>query len=304
MKSLINKIIAIAILIGASSICGYSQIRDIRHNLSRFDAIEASDGFEVSIKKSDSHSIRMSVDDAIESYVECYVKSGVLHIGLDKKKVPKDVKKLYKGKNSDGPRLEATVSMPVLKSLTLNDDSEFVSSGNQSGDIFTLVMNGSSKAKGLSVVSRTVNVTVGKNAVLSDASVTAEGDLTVTTDGKAEVSIKCAAENLTLSLAGNSVSSIEGKIEKDITVSAAGSAKLGLSGKAEALSVTGKSTSAAVDASELKVPGCVITVTGTSVILPASDSLELDLGKGAEVTYAGDPVVKLVKIQNATVLRK
>ena len=96
MKSLIGKGLAAVILIAASAAYGHSQTRSVEHDLSPFEAIEASDGFKVSITRSDSYGIKLTVDDALESYVESYVKAGVLHIGLDGKNLPKDVKKQYK----------------------------------------------------------------------------------------------------------------------------------------------------------------------------------------------------------------
>ena len=167
MKSLIIKTAAVLALTMVSAISGFAQTRPIEHEFSPFDAIEASNGFKVSTVANDNYGVKLTVDDALESYVECYVRSGVLHIGLDDKSIPKDIKRQYKGRNSEEPTLIAVVYMPTLKSLTLNDESEFVNSKNLSGDRFSLTMSGSSKINDLKVVAKIVSLNLAKNAKLA-----------------------------------------------------------------------------------------------------------------------------------------
>ena len=303
MKSLIIRAASVVILIMTSVFSGFAQTRSIKHDFSPFDAVEASDDFKVSTTACDNYGVKITVDDALESYVECYVRSGVLHIGLDDKNIPKDIRRQYKGRNSGDPTLVAVVYMPTLKSLTLNDDSEFINSSNLSGDNFTLTMSGGSRIADLKVVARTVSINISKNAKLSNANVTTEGDLSLSTDGKSVVTMNCAAENLAFSAAGSSEINLTGNIEKKVTATIASSSKTTLSGAAETLDINGKGISSKVDASGFKVSDSVLSISGAEVKVSASNSIELDLGKGAEVSYSGDPTVKIVKIQNASVLR-
>ena len=97
---------------------------------------------------------------------------------------------------------------------------------------------------------------------------------------------------------------MNGTIEKKATVATAGSAKVTMSGSAKDLEINGKSVSSKVDASIFKVEKAVVSVTGTFVDIAPSESLELDLGKASEVNYSGDPAIRIVKIQNSSVLRK
>lgn len=304
MKSFIYKSFAVAISIAASVVTGFSQTRSVEHDLSPFEAIEASNGFKVTVSRSDLYGVKLTIDDALESYVDCYVKAGVLYLSLDEKKVPKDVKKQYKGRNSGDPTLVAVVYMPVLKSLTLNDESEFYNSGNLSGDSFSLSMTGNSKTSDLKIVSKTVSVTIGKNARLANANVSAEGDFTFSADGKSTAVVTCAAENLNLNISGSSEINLSADIEKKTAITTAGSSKASVSGNSNELSITGKSISSKIDASLFKVSSAVLSTTGTTADIAPEKSLELDLGKGTEISYSGDPAVKIVKIQNATVTRR
>ena len=300
----IVSIIAVAILIMASVISGRSQTRSVEHDFSPFDAIEASDGFKVSTSQSDSYSVKLTVDDALESYVECYVKAGTLHIGLDEKNVPRDLKKQYKGKNSGDPTLVAIVYMPSLKKLILNDNSEFFNSSNLSGESFTLALNGTSKIADLKVVAKTIDIALTKNAKLTNANLSAEGDATINMDSKTTATLSCAAENLILTTAGSSDLTLSANIEKKAVLYVSGTAKLTMSGSANALEVNGKATSAKIDAHALQAETANLVVSGTSMSVAVAQAIEFDLGKGTEVTYSGDPTVKIVKIQNASVLRE
>ena len=154
MKSMIIKTLGAATLMMASAIAGFSQTRSVEHDFSPFDAIEASSGFKVSTTASDSYAVKLTIDDILESYVECYVKGGVLHISLDDKSIPKDLKRQYKGRNSADPTLVAIVYMPTLKSITLNDNSEFFNSPNFSGDNFNVTLNGTSKISDMKIVAK------------------------------------------------------------------------------------------------------------------------------------------------------
>ena len=294
MKSLICKVLLAAALITASNISGLSQTRSKEHDLSPFEGIEASDGFKVSITTGDRYSAKLTMDDALESYVQCYVKAGVLHLELDRKGMSKDLKKSYKGKNSSEPTLVALVTMPALKALTLNDDSQFFSSGKiEVGDL-VINMTGSSAANNLSITGKSLVLSAAKNAKFTNVSVDVEDALSVSTDGKAAVAIDGQAKEISIIGGGSSDINIKCEVED----------KISLSGKAPSLELSGKGTTAKVDASALKTGKAIVALTGVSADVSPVESIELDLGRGAEVSFSGDPSVSIVKIQSASVLRK
>ncbi|MBR5661183.1 MAG: DUF2807 domain-containing protein [Bacteroidales bacterium] len=304
MKTLVNNLLVIVICIIASTVCASSQTRSKEHSLSPFEGIEASDGFRVSITNGNTYNVKLTMNDALESYVECYVKGGVLHLGLDSKKVPKDFKKLFKGKNSPELTLIAIVTMPVLKSLTLNDESEFYSASDLAVGDLAITMSGSSEVNNLKIFGKSLELNVAKNARFTNASVKMENDVKVTTDVKGGVTMECDAANIKITGGGSSEINIKGSVDENIAVSTTGSSKITLAGKAKAIEVGGKATSSKVDASALEVETAVMSIIGVDVDVWSSKSLELDLGKGSEVTFAGDPLIKIIKIQSASVLRK
>lgn len=300
MKSLVNKTLAIATLLIASAFSAFAQTRTIEHEYSPFDGVVASNGFKVTIAQSDNYAAKLTVDDVLESYVQCYVKANVLYLGLDDKNIPKEVKKMYKGKDAPEPTLSAIVYIPILNSLTLNDNSQFFNTGTLSAENFSLFLNGTTAINNLNVVAKTAVLSVAKNAKLTNANVRTEGNIAVAGDGKGMMTLEYAAENLDVNTTGSADLVINGNAET-VTVNSANSAKTAVSGDAKSLVVTGKGT---VDASNLKVDEAKLNTNGATVKVNASKELELDLGKGSDVQYDGDPAIKIVKIQSSSVTRK
>ena len=304
MKSFIHRSLMMVILTIASTLCLFSQTRSISHKLSPFTGIEATDEFKVSITKSDDYLAKLTIDDDLESYVQCYVKGGVLHIGLDEKKVPKDLKKKYKARNSNGPTLVANVQLPLLKSLTLQDEAEFSCAGEIASQDLTFNLGGSSSAGKLRITGKTFKLTVDKNARFLESRVTVEDDLIISCDSKGKADIEYRAENLQVDNGGSGEVVLKGSADQKVSVNASGSSKTTLSGSSDKLDVAGKGSSASVDASSLEVDSASLSISGISASVKARKNLELDLGRGAEVSFSGNPEINIVKIQSASVLRK
>lgn len=300
VKSLLTSIAAVAL---ASSATATAQTRTIEHEYSEFDAISASSDFKVTMVEREGYNAKFKVSDALESYVLCYVKAGTLYIGIDEKAIPKEVKKTFKGKNSEGSVLEATVYVPVLNSITLSDDCTFTSNGDLKSDNFNLNLSGGSSIANLNVEAGSAVITVGKKSKLSSFNVKATDKLTVNADGSAEAVIECSAKELNVNNSGSANLAINGQSES-ISVITAGSAGLSLCGKTTSLNVAGKGGSSKIDAVALSADDVTVSLDGAQLTVNPGMNLSLDLGKGASVCYAGDPKIKIVKIQNATVTRK
>jgi len=285
------------------SVLSFAQTRTVEHEFSEFDAISVSDGFKVTMVEKAGYNAKFKVSDALESYIQCYVKAGTLYIGIDEKSVPKEVKKSFKGKNSDGPVLEATVYVPVLNSVTLNDNSTFSSDGSLSSNDFKLSLSGTSSITNLNVSANSASLSVSKKSKLSSINVKVVDKVTVNAEGSASVVLEFSAKTLEVNNSGSADLAINGQCETT-SVCTAGSAKLSLAGKASILNVSGTGGSSKIDAVTMSVDDVNVSLDGASLTVTPAKNLSLDLGKGASVCYSGDPLVKIVKIQNATVTRQ
>ena len=276
----IKSLLATIFMFASISVLSFAQTRTVEHEFSEF-----------------------KVSDALESYIQCYVKAGTLYIGIDEKSVPKEVKKSFKGKNSDGPVLEATVYVPVLNSVTLNDNSTFSSDGSLSSNDFKLSLSGTSSITNLNVSANSASLSVSKKSKLSSINVKVVDKVTVNAEGSASVVLEFSAKTLEVNNSGSADLAINGQCETT-SVCTAGSAKLSLAGKASILNVSGTGGSSKIDAVTMSVDDVNVSLDGASLTVTPAKNLSLDLGKGASVCYSGDPLVKIVKIQNATVTRQ
>jgi hypothetical protein len=298
----IRTLFALIYAVALSSATLAAQTRTIEHEYSEFDAVSVSNGFKVTFVGQDGYNAKLKVSDALESYVQCYVKAKTLYIEIDDKAVPKEVKKDLKGKNSDGQVLEATVYVPSLNSITLNDDCTFTTKENLTAKDFRLSLSGTSSISNLNVNAESAVISVSKKAKLSSFNVKAD-KVTVNGDGNASAVLEYSCKSLKVNNAGSAELALNGQTE-DASVTTAGSAKLSLSGKSESLNVTGKGGSSKVDAVTMSVDDVVVSLDGADLTVTPGKNLSLDLGKGASVCYSGDPKIKIVKIQNSTVTRK
>lgn len=294
-----------AVILTAASMPALSlaQTRTIEHEYSEFDAISVSDGFKVTMVEKDGYNAKFKVSDALESYIECYVKGGTLYIGIDEKSVPKEVKKSLKGKNSDEPVLEATVYVSSLNSVTLSDDCTFSCGNDLKSGKFKMDLSGTSSVANLNVNAESAVISVSKKAKLSSFNIKVDDKVTVNGDGSATAVIEYSAKTLEINNAGSADLAINGQCNS-AAVSTAGSAKLSLSGKAASLKVTGKGGSSKIDATAVSVDDVTVSLDGAELTVNPAKNLSLDLGKGATVNYSGDPKIKIVKIQNSSVIRK
>ena len=299
----IKSLLATIFTFASTSVLSFAQTRTIEHEYSEFDAISVSNGFKVTMVEKSGYNAKFKVSDALESYIQCYVKAGTLYIGIDEKSVPKEVKKSFKGKNSDGPVLEATVYVPALNSVTLNDDCTFSSDGSLNSNDFKLSLSGTSSIANLNVNANSASLSVSKKSKLSSINVKAEDKVTVNAEGSATVILEYSAKILEVNNSGSADLAINGQCETS-SVCTAGSAKLSLSGKANILNVTGKGGSSKVDAVTMSVDDVNVSLDGAGLTVAPTKTLSLDLGKGASVCYSGDPLIKIVKIQNASVTRQ
>ncbi len=296
----LSLIIATAVLTASLSA---AQTRTVEHEYSEFDAVSVSGGFKVTFVEQEGYNAKFKVSDALESYIQCYVKAGTLYIGVDEKSIPKEVRKSFKGNDSDGAVLEATVYVPALNSITLSDNATFSSAAELNAADFSLNMSGSSCITDLNVNALSAVISVSKKSKLSSIHVKAGDKVTLNAEGNAGAALEYSSKTLEINNAGSAGLAVKGQCGT-LSVCTAGSAGLSLSGSAGTLNVTGKGNSSVIDAAALLVDDVNVSLDGAELTVAPGKNLSLDLGKGACVCYSGDPMVKIVRIQNATVTRK
>ena len=294
------------------------QLTDRDIAVSEFNAINVSDDFEVTVSRG-SYGVRLTVDKELAPYVEVYVRSKVLYISYFEKAVPKDLRKLYKGKTALTPVFRVVATTPELKAVTLSDNASLVGTGEFTASEFELTTTGKSQVKNLSISAASARISMKKNAVASLNLKTDRGveintdnnaslklsftgrELALTADGSSQVVADSPnpTQALTIATGGSSEVSVSSDTEKlDLTTE--GSSKLMLTGKATEMKVTG-SRSSVVDAFSMPVETVEANLSNSSTVtVTVSKSVYANLIGGSALFYSGTPEFKIEKIVRST----
>lgn len=159
----------------------------VEHDYAAFDAISATDYFEIAIVPSDDYSVKITTDYQIEDYILAYVKDGVLTLTIDEKGMPSDIKKEFKARSSAFVPV-AQVCLPNLKSLTISGNS---------------VLNCER-----TIAADSLSINLGKTAIIKKATVEAD-NLSLNMTHKSQAYMTADAMTVDLKAIDNSRGSIK-----------------------------------------------------------------------------------------------
>lgn len=302
MKTNILKVIALTFALGVPALFASAQTKEISHDFSSFDAIDVDYEFNVSVIESrKDYSVTVVVDDILMEYVQTYVKNHTLYISLDKKSLPSDIKKLYKGRKSADPVLNATVYMPSdLASVKLAGSSIFFVSHEIECKDFELTVLENAKVTKLTVDAAKFTLN-SSNKASADIVVYAD-EIELKTDGNSKINLEQDSEKLVVNAAGNSDVKIEGEaVETEIKGQT--SANVVINGKTGMLSIT-TSGGARIDALNYETPECEVNMSGNSKVYEtASNTLRVTMAGGSTLTYDGTPAFDIINVKNSSIIR-
>lgn len=252
MKSLIIKSLAVSMMAFALNSYSFAQTREIEHDFTEFDAISATSDFKVTFSENLKYGAKLTVEDNLNEYVDCYVKGNCLYIGLREKDIPKEVKKAYKAKNAQAPILNVTVYAPKINRITLAEGCTFSSNGGLNADKFSVDLSDNSSIQNLTVNAKSVSVKASKktNLVLMAKSDNVE----INGDGDAVIRIDCSgSKSLQVKNNGSSNVNVNGSFQ-EASIDAGNASQLSMTGSANKLTITGKGNRAKVDAGAFSTP--------------------------------------------------
>ena len=277
--------------------------------LSEFDTINVENDFDVTLVKG-SYAIALTVDSVLEPYIRAYVKGKTLYISVDEKAIPKDIKKLYKGKNAPEKILRAVVYVPMINEISLKDNSSLIGTEEFATDRFSLFVGDKAVLKSLNVYSTMANITMKKNgsatiALRSTGDVQIESgnssnlqinaleckDLKITASNSSQITTSGNSQNVAVVSDGSSVTSITTNTDV-VYITASGSSKVNVTGTASLLSVKG-SRSCVIDTINLPVDEAECDMNNGTLNLTVSKKLSVNLSSGGEVYFSGQPEIVL-----------
>ena len=293
-----------------------AQLTDRDIMVSEFNAINVSDDFEVTVARG-SYGVRLTVDKDLAPYVEVYVRSKTLYISYDEKAVPKDLRKLYRGKGGLTPVFRVMAYTPELQSVSLSDYATLTGVEEFVTGEFELTAVGKSQVKNLSVAASSAKIILRKNA-LATLNVKTDRGVEVNTDNNANLKLTFTGRELALNADGSSVVLAEGPTtslnlmtggSSDVSVTSEtekvdltteGSSRLTLTGKATELKIKG-SRNSYVDAFAMPLETVEANLSNNSCItVSVSKQVFANLVGGSALYYSGSPEFRIEKIVKST----
>ena len=293
-----------------------AQLYDKEIPVTEFNAINASDDFEVTLSRG-SYGVHVTVDKDLAPYVEVYVKSKTLFLSFNEKSVPKDIRKLYKGRNGLVPVFRVIAYTPEIQSVTLSDNVIFASFDEFTTSQFELSAAGRSLVKNLTVNASSAVVNLRKNAAATVSLKTDRG-VEANLDNNANLQMSFTGTELAVNAQGSSVLVADGPCST-MHISSAGSSQVSvvsdtdqvdlnteggslvtLSGKARTIAVKG-SRSSSVDAFAMPVEQVDANLSGNAYVsVSVSELVSASLVGGSSLYYSGTPKFQITKIVKST----
>lgn len=319
MKNLFSKLLCLAVL--ASAFAFPSRAQFVNHleestlPVGEFTMVSANGDFEVTLSKG-SYGVRLTTDKNLTPYVQVYVRSNTLYLTYDEKSVPKDIKKLYKGKNASQPVFRAVVSMPQLNGIELDDNVILSSAEAFYGSDIVISLTDKAQIRNLTVQGNSITVNMKKNAQAA-LTLTADKKMEVTTDDKAILKLAEKAREITLNAKGNSDNALSGEGEilnlnlsekttsnvshrtNNAVLNVGGSSKLILTGTGEYLEVKG-GKNAEVEAVAFPVKTMKAELDGGKVNVAVEKEMNVTLLGGSSLFFTGSPTLIVNKIVKST----
>ena len=302
MKIINFKLIVCAIALTAASTLASAQVKDISHDFSSFDSIDIDYDFHVNVVKSEkNYSVTATVDDVLVEYVQTYVKGHTLYITLDKKSLPSDIKKLYKGRKSESPILNATVYMASdLSSVKMSGASTL----SVQQDIECKEFNAEIDE---SAVINKLHVDASSFSIASDNKSTANlvvyaDDIKITSTGNSTININQDSQKFEVNASGSSKIDADGE-SLETVLNTTASSKVVVKGKTDNLSIKGEGLSN-VDALNLQTGDCSVELSGNCKVTEAAKNvLHISMKGSSTLVFDGEPVIDIINVKSSSISR-
>ncbi len=262
-----------------------------------FTGINVSGDFQVTLTPGTEYATTLTVDEAIMPYVQCFVTGGVLSVTVGK--LPKEVKKLFKGKNK--PTYILVVTAPQLGNITLKDNATLMTTNSFTAGTFRLDLSGKSQVRHLTVEdAASADIIMSKNAI---ADLTIDADqVNAELSGSTQLRLNYNVETLKVQSKNSALISANGEAGQT-TIVAEGSSKISLDGLSEELLDVKGGGSANIDCLKLETKKANIVLTGATLVEAASEEISVELSGKSTLIFDNDPVVNVVSIKTSTMTR-
>ena len=273
-----------------------------RPDLPAFSAISLGGDFKLELRYGKQYQARMGVEELFADYVQFQVVDSTLTVSIDERRVPMEIKRLFRGKDASSPSFRLIVTMPeTLRSLRLADRAELLA------------------AEDLVVAPSGIEIAATDNAGIAAFALESRS-VDIRLDKRAGVSLHVRCDSLHVRLAGSASLELE-QNSRIAEIESAGSASLVSAGGTQRLLVQAKgssksifngsapvvrytlSGSANVNAVNLEVEVARAELNGLCTLTEAAErDLFADLSAGATLVFLNEPALHVLGVKNATLI--
>lgn len=269
------------------------------HEYSGFKGVDVSGGYKVSIIKSDTYSVKLIVDELLETYAQAYVRDGILHVTVDSRSFTPELKKALRGRNAISPELKAEIYAPDFNELYLNDNVVLADTDTLRFPSLAINLLDRSSVRSLAVTSNDASLTASKT---SSADISFETDsLYIKSSGAASLKIRYKAERICVQAGGTSELSLAGD-SGSCHIAAESSGNIASEGTCSTIKINGTGSSRVCSKSVSSA--AEVTLSGSSrCFVGKSGSLKVDLTGSSNLVFDGNPSVEVVRIISSSMSR-
>jgi hypothetical protein len=268
--------------------------------LPAFHSIELGGDFALDIEYGKQYRMRLSVEELFADYVMFSALDSTLAVTLDERRVPTEVRRLFRGK--EAPVFRVSVTMPeTLRSLELDGRSVLLSADDLvvDPDSFELRVTDNARVASLAFGSGRVALTLDKKADV-DMSVTCDS-LSVSLAGTADLDLTHHTQVSAFETSGSSTLAVKGETGL-LKLNSRGFSKSILNGEAPVVRYK-LANSSQVNATLLEAKRAFVEMSGLgSLTQAASEELSVDLSAGATVYFLNDPAIRVIYLKNASLI--
>ncbi len=283
MKRIMTYLAVMATLIITSSVAS-AQTAKKDFDLKGFTAVEFSNDFKATVKKSNDFSVSVELSEELVPYLDVRVSKGTLIVEL--RNVPAKLTILKSNV------VNATVTMPELKGVTLNGAAKLTvaDSFDLGNENFTLSTAGASEVKQMEIHAN--NATL---SLLGASRVHLNGDfvtVSIQSSGTSRLDLSADADDLVVKSSGTAVSEIDGSFET-LDLDLGGTSNVTLKAEAEDMTAVA-STAGSVDALRMPVTTATVRLSGAGVCKTyVKKALEVQCTGASTCSYKADGEIKL-----------
>ena len=304
MRKTMNSKLVVSFILFVSLVCaplfGQSVRETVHEDLPAFHTIELGGDFALDIEYGKQYRMRLSVEELFADYVMFSALDSTLAVTLDERRVPTEVRRLFRGK--EAPVFRVSVTMPeTLRSLELDGRSVLLSADDLvvDPDSFELRVTDNARVASLAFGSGRVALTLDKKADV-DMSVTCDS-LSVSLAGTADLDLTHHTQVSAFETSGSSTLAVKGETGL-LKLNSRGFSKSILNGEAPVVRYK-LANSSQVNATLLEAKRAFVEMSGLgSLTQAASEELSVDLSAGATVYFLNDPAIRVIYLKNASLI--